>query len=173
MPVEKVSLSLDAGVVAEARAASGGNLSAYVNDAVAARLRNRDLRSWLDEVEPEFGPAVPEEDADLRRRLAEAGAAAETGRRELEALLLEGGEVLGEHPLVAEAVVALGPVGTPIAYVTVADQARSIDEVASGLQEHLRRRLPGAWEVAIVLVPRAPQAPGLRDRPLLPLLTPL
>ncbi len=48
MPVEKVSLSLDAQVVAEARAASGGNLSAYVNEALEARVRNRQLRQVLE-----------------------------------------------------------------------------------------------------------------------------
>ena len=54
MPVEKVSLSLDAQVVAEARAASGGNLSAYVNEALEARVRNRQLRQVLDDFKDEF-----------------------------------------------------------------------------------------------------------------------
>ncbi len=67
-----MSLSLEAEVVAEARAASGGNLSAYVNEALQARVRSRRLRQTLDEFAHEFPPLPPEEDAAIEKEYDEA-----------------------------------------------------------------------------------------------------
>src|SRR5215472_7837108 len=108
MPVEKVSLSLEADVVAEARAESGGNLSAYVNEAVAARLRNRELRRVLDEFKDEFPPDDDEEVTRVRREFYEGLAKIEAASRELDDILVRGSTLLDEHPLVEEAVIALG-----------------------------------------------------------------
>src|SRR5690349_11540502 len=121
MPVEKVSLSLDAQVVAEARAASGGNLSAYVNEALEARQRNRQLRQVLDDFKDEFEPLEPGEDERITREFDEAVAKAEAGRVEVERILVDGTDVLNEHPMVEEAVIALGPLYFPIGYVVLAD----------------------------------------------------
>src|SRR6516225_2189100 len=98
MPVEKVSLSLEADVVAEARAEAAGNLSAYVNEALEARLRNRHLRRVLDE----FRPLDPEEDARVRREYREATEKALAAAAATEEILVRGTEVLNEHPLVKE-----------------------------------------------------------------------
>jgi len=156
MPVEKVSLSLDADVVAEARAASGGNLSAYVNEALAARQRNRRLRAALDEVKDEFEPGDPEEDARIVREFDEARAQARAAQADLERLLLEGTDTLNEHPLVEEAVIALSPLHLPIAYVVVADEQRPVAAVFTTLGEHLRERFGTAWRVQFAIVSRDP-----------------
>jgi hypothetical protein len=55
--VEKVSLSLDPDLVAEARELSGrGGLSALVNDALRVRLQQLRIGRLLDEMDAEFGP---------------------------------------------------------------------------------------------------------------------
>ncbi|HEY7198987.1 MAG TPA: type II toxin-antitoxin system CcdA family antitoxin [Candidatus Dormibacteraeota bacterium] len=154
MPVEKVSLSLDAEVVAEARAASGGNLSAYVNDALAARQRNQRLREYLDDIRPEFEPFDPEESARVVREYDQAVTEARAAARDLERVLNVGTRVLNEHPLVEEGVLVLGSMHLPLAYVVVADQRQSIAAVTAALEGHLKERLDTEWEVGIVIVPR-------------------
>src|SRR5215471_11193284 len=158
MPVEKVSLSLEADVVAEARAEAGGNLSAYVNEALEARLRNRHLRRVLDEFRHEFPPIDPEEDAQVRRELDEAIAKAETAAIELEDTLVRGTELLNEHPLVKEAVIARGPLRLPIAYVELAEDQRPVAAVFAELGEFLAKQLTTGWKVQLVLV--GPDARG-------------
>lgn len=61
MAVEKVSLSLDPELVAQARELSGrGGLSALVNDALRARLQQVRITRLLDEMDTEFGP-IPDD----------------------------------------------------------------------------------------------------------------
>jgi hypothetical protein len=61
MAVEKVSLSLDPDVVAEARELAGrGGLSALVNDALRVRLQHIRITRLLDAMDDEFGP-VPDD----------------------------------------------------------------------------------------------------------------
>ena len=157
MPVEKVSLSLEADVVAEARAEAGGNLSAYVNEAVEARLRNRHLRRVLDEFRHEFPPLDPEEDARVRRELDEAFAKAEAAATALQETLLRGTELLNEHPLVKEAVIERGPMRLPIGYVVLADEQKPVAEVFAELGAYLTERLTAGWKVQLVIVGRDPR----------------
>lgn len=154
MPVEKVSLSLDADVVAEARAASGGNLSAYVNEALEARQRNQRLREYLDDIRPEFEPFDPEESARVVREYDQAVAEARAAARDLDRVLNIGTPILNEHPLVEEGVIVLGSMHLPLAYVVVTDQQQSIAAVTAMLEEYLRERLRTEWAVPIVIVPR-------------------
>lgn len=68
MPVEKVSLSLDQQLVAEARRVAGRRaLSALVNDALRVRLQHERLRRLLAEMDDEFGP-VPAAELERARR---------------------------------------------------------------------------------------------------------
>lgn len=61
MAVEKVSLSLDPELVAEARELAGrGGLSALVNDALRVRLQHVRVSRLLDEMDAEYGP-VPDD----------------------------------------------------------------------------------------------------------------
>lgn len=61
MKTEKVSLSLDADLLAEARKhAHGHSLSSYVNAGLRQKVFNDRLGVLLDEWEDEFGP-IPEE----------------------------------------------------------------------------------------------------------------
>ena len=65
MGIEKVSLSLDAELVAKARQVAGHRgLSALVNDALRITLQHERLRALLAEMDTEFGP-VPA--AELER----------------------------------------------------------------------------------------------------------
>jgi hypothetical protein len=173
MPVVKVSLSLEADVVAEARAESGGNLSAYVNEALEARMRNRSLRQTLDEFRHEFTPLPPEEEAAFRQQAREAFARVEAGAAALEETLVRAQSALDEHPLVDEAVVTLGPLQTPVAYVVLTEERQPLGALAAELREHLRRSLDTGWEVHLVLVPGNPAEPGTRSRPILPGVVPL
>jgi hypothetical protein len=157
MPVEKVSLSLEAEVVAEARAEAGGNLSAYVNEALEARLRNRHLRRALDESRHEFPPLDLEEDAQVRWELDEAMAKAEAAAAATEEVLIRGTELLNEHPLVKEAVIARGPMRLPVGYVVLADERKPATEVFSELGEYLTERLSAGWKVQLVVVGRDPR----------------
>jgi Arc/MetJ family transcription regulator len=61
MASEKVSITLDPAIVAEARRMAGdGGLSAFVNDVLRWHLQHLRLRKYLAELDEEFGP-VPEE----------------------------------------------------------------------------------------------------------------
>ncbi len=61
MGVDKVSLSLDAELLAEARELAGPRgLSSLVNDALRARLQQVRVTRLLDEMDDEFGPVPPE-----------------------------------------------------------------------------------------------------------------
>lgn len=67
MTVEKVSLSLDAELVARARRVAGHRgLSALVNDALRIKLQHERLRALLVQMDAEFGP-VPAEALDRAR----------------------------------------------------------------------------------------------------------
>ena len=67
MTVEKVSLSLDAELVARAREVAGHRgLSALVSDALRIKLQHERLRAVLAEMDAEFGP-VPAEERDRAR----------------------------------------------------------------------------------------------------------
>jgi hypothetical protein len=69
MAVEKVSLSLDATLVGEARRVAGPRgLSALVSDALRVRLQHERLRRVLAEMDAERGP-VPEADMQRVRRV--------------------------------------------------------------------------------------------------------
>jgi len=68
MPIEKVSLSLDAGLLAEARRLAGRRaLSALVNDALRVRVQHERLRRLLAEMDDEFGP-IPAVEIERARR---------------------------------------------------------------------------------------------------------
>lgn len=68
MAVAKVSLSIDAGVLAEARKRAGRReLSSYVNDALRRQLQHDRLLGLLAEMDAEAGP-IPDELMDDARR---------------------------------------------------------------------------------------------------------
>jgi len=157
MPVEKVSLSLEADVVAEARAEAGGNLSAFVNEAVEARLRNRHLRRLLDEFRHEFPPLDPEEDAQVRREFDEALEKARAGAAATEEAVVRGTELLNAHPLVKEAVIERGPMRLPIGYIVLTDEEEPVAQVFSELGDYLKQRLTAGWKVQLVIVGRDPR----------------
>jgi Arc/MetJ family transcription regulator len=61
MQTEKVSVTLDANLLAEARRhANGGSLSSYVNDGLRLKVKHDQLKSLLDDMDEQFG-APPEE----------------------------------------------------------------------------------------------------------------
>ncbi len=66
--VEKVSLSLDSKILAEARQVAGRRgLSALVNEALRIKLQHERLRRLLAEMDNEFGPVPSEELARARK----------------------------------------------------------------------------------------------------------
>jgi Arc/MetJ family transcription regulator len=68
VPVEKVSMSLDADVLAQARERVGGRgVSAYVNEAVRRQLRRDALAEVLSEMRETNGPVGDEEMEEVRR----------------------------------------------------------------------------------------------------------
>lgn len=71
MATSKISITLDADVLEEARHRSQGNLSAYVNEAVRRRVKNELLDEALHEWEGEFGAITEGELAEARRLLAD------------------------------------------------------------------------------------------------------
>jgi Arc/MetJ family transcription regulator len=82
MPVEKVSLSLDADLVAKARRVAGHRgLSALVNEALRIKLQHERLRAVLAEMESEFGPVPAEELARARVAWPEPDVARRKPRR--------------------------------------------------------------------------------------------
>ena len=81
MAVAKVSLSLDAQLVEEARKLAGPrSLSALVNDALRVRLQHERARTLLAEMDEEFGP-VPPAELERARRAWHAARSAKRGRR--------------------------------------------------------------------------------------------
>ncbi len=67
MAVEKVSLSLDADLIGQARRVAGRRgLSALVNDALRIKLQHERLRALLTEMDAEFGPVPVAELARAR-----------------------------------------------------------------------------------------------------------
>ena len=68
MATEKVSLTLDDELVAEARQAVGaGGLSGYVNRALGNQLQHDRLAGLLEELEREAGPIDPSVMQEVRR----------------------------------------------------------------------------------------------------------
>jgi hypothetical protein len=65
--IEKISISLPAELVAEARTYAGGNLSAYVADSLRRRILADRLGTYLDELDAEFGALTEDELAEARR----------------------------------------------------------------------------------------------------------
>ena len=82
MAVEKVSLSLDAELVAKARKVAGHRgLSALVNDALRIKLQHERLRALLTAMDAEFGPVPADELARARETWPHAGVAKPRSRR--------------------------------------------------------------------------------------------
>ena len=82
MPVEKVSLSLDAELVARARRVAGHRgLSALVNDAIRIKLQHERLRAVLAAMDAEFGPVPAKELDRARATWPQPVAARRTSRR--------------------------------------------------------------------------------------------
>jgi Arc/MetJ family transcription regulator len=74
MAVQKVSLSLDEGVLAEARARAGRReLSSYVNDAVRRQLQRDRLLELLAQMEADAGPIPDTAMEEARRSWRSAG----------------------------------------------------------------------------------------------------
>jgi hypothetical protein len=68
MPIEKVSLSLDADLLEKARRVAGRRgLSAQVNDALRIRRQHERLRALLAEMDAELG-AVPAQELERARK---------------------------------------------------------------------------------------------------------
>jgi len=68
MTTEKVSITLDANVLAEARQVAGDRgLSAFVNDVLQRHLQSARILAFLREQDEEFGP-VPAELLEEARR---------------------------------------------------------------------------------------------------------
>ncbi len=82
MAVEKVSLSLDAELVARARQVAGPRgLSALVSDALRIKLQHERLRALLAEMDAEFGPVPAEELVRARAAWTEPGVVKRKPRR--------------------------------------------------------------------------------------------
>lgn len=80
MAVEKISISLPAGMtdsVREAAGRAGLSVSSWFADAAAASLRHQALGEFLDSYEAEHGAFTPGEIAEAERRLG-IGAAVES-----------------------------------------------------------------------------------------------
>ena len=68
MAIAKVSVSVDADLLAEARELAGRRgLSALINDALRVRLQHARVGRLLDEMDVEFGPVPTEIEEDVRR----------------------------------------------------------------------------------------------------------
>ncbi len=82
MAVEKVSLSLDADLVAKARQVAGRRgLSALVNDALRIKLQHERLRALLVDMDAEFGPVPARELARARTQWLDRGTGRPRSRR--------------------------------------------------------------------------------------------
>jgi len=82
MAVEKVSLSLDVDLVAQARRVAGRRgLSALVNDALRIKLQHERLRALLVDMDAEYGPVPARELARARAQWPERGIGGRKSRR--------------------------------------------------------------------------------------------
>jgi Arc/MetJ family transcription regulator len=69
MPLEKVSLTLDADLLSQAREAAGHRgLSSFVNEALRIKLQHERLRRLLDQMDLEFGP-IPDDELKRARKV--------------------------------------------------------------------------------------------------------
>jgi Arc/MetJ family transcription regulator len=76
MAIAKVSVSVDAELLAEARELAGRRgLSALINDALRVRLQHARVSRLLDEMDIEFGPVPAEIEEEVRREWPQAGRA--------------------------------------------------------------------------------------------------
>lgn len=67
MAIAKVSVSVDADLLAEARELAGRRgLSALINDALRIRLQHVRVSRLLDEMDTEFGPVPAEVEEEVR-----------------------------------------------------------------------------------------------------------
>jgi hypothetical protein len=70
---EKVSVTLDADLVAELRReVGGGGVSRFMNDSLRTSLQRRRLDHYFAERDEKFGPAPPEVTAESERVVQEA-----------------------------------------------------------------------------------------------------
>jgi post-segregation antitoxin (ccd killing protein) len=67
MPTSKVSITLETEVLEDARLQAGGNLSAFINEAVKKQLRKEFARQLLADRERELGP-IPEKYEEWAKR---------------------------------------------------------------------------------------------------------
>lgn len=82
MATEKVSLTLEEELVAEAREAVGARgLSGYINRALRHQLQRDRLSGFLAELEQESGPIESQVMEEVRRAWPARGARATRGRR--------------------------------------------------------------------------------------------
>lgn len=78
MAIAKVSVSVDADLLAEARELAGRRgLSALINDALRVRLQHARVGRLLDEMDTEFGPVPAEIEEEVRRGWPQDGRAQE------------------------------------------------------------------------------------------------
>ena len=76
MAIAKVSVSVDAELLAEARELAGRRgLSALINDALRVRLQHARVSRLLDEMDTEFGPVPEEIEKEVHREWPQAGRA--------------------------------------------------------------------------------------------------
>ncbi|MDQ2791329.1 MAG: type II toxin-antitoxin system CcdA family antitoxin [Actinomycetota bacterium] len=74
MAIAKVSVSVDADLLAEARELAGRRgLSALINDALRVRLQHARVGRLLDEMDTEFGPVPTEIEEEVRRQWPQTG----------------------------------------------------------------------------------------------------
>ncbi|MGH3550394.1 MAG: hypothetical protein ACRDQU_20205 [Pseudonocardiaceae bacterium] len=74
MAIAKVSVSVDADLLAEARELAGRRgLSALINDALRVRLQHARVDRLLDEMDTEFGPVPTKIEEEVRRQWPQTG----------------------------------------------------------------------------------------------------
>ena len=71
MTMVRRTVTLDERAVELATRLSGGNFSAYVNEALMRKVRLDGLRELVEEMDRRYGPVDPEEVERVRRELAE------------------------------------------------------------------------------------------------------
>ncbi len=70
MTMVRKTVTLDAKAVEAATELAGGNLSAYVNDALVQQVRRDKLRAFVEEYRRRYGTVSPERASELRASLA-------------------------------------------------------------------------------------------------------